>query len=225
MPSPPRSPMARSSPAIGCRRSAVLPMSARSRSRPRAGSTPNCCAAASWSAKSDAARSFPAKRGAGSRRRCEPRGARIDLEVNYPHAADAIGDDREKPGRAGTARSARARVAARVQHRHAGGAQHFGGVSRPRGLVTGCGPVRLHRQRQAMHRRRACGGGAARRPLRRRGADLSLHQGHRRPARRHAGAACDGRTRRASGRACKRPTAKRICRRCTFSRRFKIRWA
>ena len=41
-------------------------MSARSRSRPRAGSTPSCCAAASWSAKSDAARSFQAKRGAGS---------------------------------------------------------------------------------------------------------------------------------------------------------------
>ena len=135
----------------------------------------------------------------------EPRGARIDLEVNYPHSADAIGDDRQKPGRAGTARRARSRVATLVHHRHPGGTRRFGGISRARGLVTGCGPVRLHRERKAMHRRRACGGGAERRPLRRRGADLSLHQGHRRKARRHAGAACDGRARRSSGRGAEGP--------------------
>ena len=66
----------------------------------------------------------------------EPRGARIDLEVNYPHAADAIGDDRQKPGRAGAARSARSRVATGVQHRHAGRTHRFGGISRARGLVA-----------------------------------------------------------------------------------------
>ena len=197
--------MARSSPATGCRRSAVLPMSARSRSRPRAGSIPSCCAAALWSAKSDAARSFRAKRGAGSPCRSS-RAARASISKSIirmlPTQSAMIARSLEGLERPDVLDLA-------LRHSSSIGTQaarsRYGGISRARGLVTGCGPVRLHRQRKAMHRRRACGGGAGRRPLRRRGADLSLHQGHRRTARRHAGAACDGRARRSSGRGAKGP--------------------
>ena len=130
----------------------------------------------------------------------EPRGARIDLEVNYPMLpTQSVMIARSL---AGLERPEVLDLALRhsTSDGHAGGTDHFRRVSLPRGLVPGPRAARLHRQRQAMHRGGAGGGGAERRPLRRRGADLSLHQGHRRQARRHAGAACDGRTRRSSGR-------------------------
>ena len=135
----------------------------------------------------------------------EPRGARIDLEFNYPllptqsaMIAKSL-EGLERPEALDLALRHATSIGTQARTRR------YGGISRARGLVTGCGADRLHRQRQAMHRGRACRGGADRRPLRRRGADLSLHQGHRRPARRHAGAACDGRTRRSSGRGAKGP--------------------
>ena len=140
----------------------------------------------------------------------EPRGARIDLEVNYPILPTQSAmiarslEGLERPDVLDLA----------LRHSSTIGTQaardRYGGISGARGLVTGCGPVRLHRERKAVHRRRACGGGAERRPLRRRGTDLSLHQGHRRKARRHAGAACDGRSTAFVRTRCKRPTAKRI---------------
>ena len=205
-PSPPRSPAARSSPATACRRSAILPMSARSRSRPRAGSIPNCCAAASWSAKSDAAPSFPAKRGAASPRR-PSRAARASIWNSIirccRHQSAMIAKSLEGLRAAGSARS---RVAAGDQHAERKRREAF----RPTYLARNGWPPqrradRLHRQWPAMHRGGAGRDGAARRTLRRRGADLSLHQGHRRPARRDAGAACDGRTWRAAGRRAKGP--------------------
>ncbi len=124
----------------------------------------------------------------------EPRGARIDLEINYPllpkqsaliakslealnrpEALDRHCDRRPAPERK-AARNAAAQL------------------SRPRKprLVAKARADGVHRQRPAMHRGGSCRGGAGRRPLRRRGPDLSLHQGHRRAARRHAGAAGDG---------------------------------
>ena len=122
----------------------------------------------------------------------EPRGARIDLEFNYPllpAQSAMIAKSLE-----GLQRPEALEVALR-QATSIGtpsGASHFGGVIFAQRLVAGARADRLHRQRPAMHRGRACGRGAARRTLRGRGADLSLHQGHRRPARHDAGAAGDG---------------------------------
>ncbi len=67
----------------------------------------------------------------------EPRGARIDLEVNYPIlptqsvmiARSLAGLERPE--------SARSRVAALDHDRHPGGSDHFRRVSLPRGLVPG----------------------------------------------------------------------------------------
>ena len=59
----------------------------------------------------------------------EPRGARIDLEFNYPHAAGTIGNDHQEPAGIEPAGSARCRAAAGNQHRNAGGESHFRGVS------------------------------------------------------------------------------------------------
>ncbi len=115
----------------------------------------------------------------------EPRGARIDFEFNYPAHC-------KKPGRPEPAGNARGLVETIDQHRNASRAKHRCGFSRPSKLVSKGGATGVHGQRPAMHRSRARRGGADRRPLRRRGADLSLHQGHRRPARRDAGAIGDG---------------------------------
>jgi len=69
---------------------------------------------------------------------------------------------------------------------------HFGGVSRAERLDARPGAHRLHREWQAVHRGRTCRYRASRRTLRCRSFELSLHQGHRRPARRDAGATGDG---------------------------------
>ena len=49
----------------------------------------------------------------------EPRGARIDLEINYPAVAEPVGHDREKPRRARSAGRAGGRAATGQQQRHA----------------------------------------------------------------------------------------------------------
>ena len=67
----------------------------------------------------------------------EPRGARIDLEVNYPILPTQSAMIARSLEGTGTARRARSRVATLVHHRHAGGTGRFGGISRARGLVTG----------------------------------------------------------------------------------------
>ena len=157
----------------------------------------------------------------------EPRGARIDLEFNYPMLPTQSVADRQKPGGTEPAGGARHRVAAGDQHRHAGLAKNRRRLSHPAepGLVAETRADGVHRQRPAMHRRGAGRGGADRRPLRRRGPDLSVHQGHRRPARRHAGAAGDGRTWRASGRRAEGASRSASVGDLRSARRFRIRSA
>ena len=132
----------------------------------------------------------------------EPQGARIDLEFNYPMlpmqtaliAKSLEGLNRPEALEAALRQATSIgtpglrKVAAEYLTR-----QNKDWSPRP-------GADGVHRQRPAMHRGGPRRGGADRRPLRRRGPDLPVHQGHRRPARRHAGAAGDGRAWRASGR-------------------------
>ncbi len=204
--------MAGSNPATGCRRSAALPMSARLRSRPRAAFTPSCCAAAWSSAKSGAARSFPDEARRGVSAPPESRGARIDLEINYPLlpnqsaliAKSLEGLDRPEALEAALRQGSSAGTSA---------ARSISADFLSRKRLAGTRRAdRVHRQRPAVHCRCPFRDRAARRPLRRRGADLSLHQGHRRPARRDAGAAGHGRTRRAAGRGAESPPRSASCR-------------
>ena len=90
----------------------------------------------------------------------EPRGARIDLEFNYPMLptqSALIAKSLE-----GLERPEALDIALRqaTTHRNAGGTDRRRRVSRPRGLVAGAGADGVHRQRPAMHRRRAGRGGA-----------------------------------------------------------------
>ena len=124
----------------------------------------------------------------------EPRGARIDLEFNYPllpTQSALIAKSLEglnRPEALDIALRQATSIGTQSRAKHIGGLPH---PAKPR-LVAKARAVGVHRQRPAMHRGRACRRGADRRTLRRRGFDLSLHQGHRRPARRDAGAAGDG---------------------------------
>ncbi len=146
-----------------------------------------------------------ARRGIAALSRAARRAHRSRIQLSA--AADPGGDDRQKPGRHC---SGRKRSKAALRQATSTGTQacakHLRRFSRPQRLDAQLRADRLHRQRPAMHCGRACRGGAGRRTLRRRGADLSLHQGHRRPARRDAGAAGDGRTWRAAGRRAEGPS-------------------
>ncbi|MEZ0045305.1 hypothetical protein ABIA42_004184 [Bradyrhizobium sp. USDA 327] len=110
-----------------------------------------------------------------------------------------MGDDRQEPCGAGARRRTGVRAARFHQHRHQERAQCGRRLSRAQGFCAAGGPDLLHRQRQAIARGRACGARSDRRPLRRRGADLSIRQEHRRAARCDAGPDSDGRARRAAG--------------------------
>src|SRR5450755_4394830 len=143
------------------------------------------------SAKWDGARSFPEKRGAHSRSERTARGPHR-FRIQLPAAADPIGIDCNKPAGPGQAGNARCLAETIDQYRNASCPKCRCGFSCPSKLVSKSEATGVHRQRPAMHCSRARRGGADRRPLRRRGADLPFHQGHRRPARRDAGAIGDG---------------------------------
>ena len=140
----------------------------------------------------------------------EPRGARIDLEVNYPilptqsamiaRSLEGI----ERPDVLDLA----------LRHSSTIGTQAARAVSAEFLAREDWSPAPDQFVFTANGRQCIAAALAAvvprRRPLRRRGADLSLHQGHRRKARRHAGAACDGRSTAFVRTPCRKPTAKRI---------------
>ena len=87
----------------------------------------------------------------------EPRGARIDLEVNYPVAADAIGDDRQEAWK-GCERPEALEFALRHAHqqRDTGGTKHFRGVSsRAAAGRPDAEQIVFTAERQAMHCRSA----------------------------------------------------------------------